>query len=200
MLEGIVVDLVPQTKDFRDLQHKWRNNESQFWGSGGEREPMSHAMLGRQYEQMRERAGENNPFRGAYFAMRTKPDAPEPNKLLGYMGVNWMHPTHRWGVLGAVIGEPDYWGGGYGTDGLMLLVDFAFDWLDCRRVWAMTTSINERVLRLMEKVEFTMEGRQRRAALMDGVWRDWVLFGMLREEWPGRAALVEKLGIKAKAK
>jgi len=30
---------------------------------------------------------------------------------------------------------------------------------------------------------------------MDGVWVDGLLYGMLREEWPGREALVERLGL-----
>jgi RimJ/RimL family protein N-acetyltransferase len=198
MLEGILVDLVVQDKTYFELQHKWRNNESQFWGSGGDREPVTHAELERRRQWWLEHGGENNPHRGAYFGVQTKPDAPEPSKPIGFMSINWMNPTHRWGVLGAVIGEPEYWGGGYGTDGVLLLVDYAFDWFDFHRVWLMTTSVNKRVFRQMEKLGFTLEARRRNAALLDGEWHDWVYFGMLRTEWPGREALVERLGIAAK--
>ncbi|MCD4684652.1 MAG: GNAT family N-acetyltransferase [Anaerolineae bacterium] len=198
MLEGLLVDLVPQDESFFELQHKWRNNDSQFWGSGGDREMTTHAGMQRRRAWWRERMEENSPFRGVYFAMQTKPDAPEPSKPIGFMGINWMNPTHRWGVLGAIIGEPEYWGGGYGTDGVLLLVDYAFEWFDFRKVWLMTTSMNMRVLGQMEKLGFTLEARLRNAALADGEWFDWVYFGLLREEWAGRHALVEQLGLKAK--
>jgi len=64
-----------------------------------------------------------------------------------------------------------------------------------RKVWLATTSANERVMRQMDKVGFVLEGRARRASLMDGVWVDGLLYGMLREEWPGREALIERLGL-----
>ncbi len=67
-----------------------------------------------------------------------------------------------------------------------------------RRVWLITTDINARVLRQMEKLGFALEGRRRRGALIDGVWHDFLFFGLLREEWAGRAALVEQLGLTAK--
>ena len=51
-----------------------------------------------------------------------------------------------------------------------------------------TMSCNARVLRQMEKVGFTLEARRR------GLWQrqreryDEMVYGMLRDEWPGRAA------------
>ena len=70
---------------------------------------------------------------------------------------------------GREIGEPDYWGGGYGTDALLLLIEYAFDTLDMRKVWLNTMSLNERVIRQMEKVGFGLEGRQREANADGGV-------------------------------
>ena len=194
MLEGILVDLVPSDVKDLELHHTWRNNESQFWGSGGDRVLLTRAMLGRQRERRRERRADN-PYRGVYFSIRTKPQAAEPGRPIGFMGINWMNPTHRWAVLGAIIGEPDYWGGGYGKDGVLLLADYAFAWFDLRKLWLMTTSMNGRVLRQMEKLGFSLEARQRKSALADGEWFDWLYFGVLRAEWPGRLALVEQLGL-----
>jgi RimJ/RimL family protein N-acetyltransferase len=106
--------------------------------------------------------------------------------------------THsRAANLGAVINEPDYWGGGYGTDALLLLLDYSFDTLDLRRVWLDTMGLNERVKRQMEKVGFTLEGRRREATYVDGLWTDELIYGMLVEEWPGREAMIEQLGLTA---
>jgi len=100
--------------------------------------------------------------------------------------------------LGANIIEADYWGGGYGTDALLLLVDYAFDTLDMRRLFLITMTLNERVLRQMEKVGFLLEGRMRQATVADGVPYDVVIYGLLREEWPGRPAMIEKLDLRAR--
>ncbi len=193
MLEGYLVDLVPFGKTFLDMEHKWLNNESTFWSGGGEWRIVTKAQVEarhRQWAEERERRGDQ----GVSFGIQTKDGVP-----LGYIGINWLHPTYRLGLLGARIGEPDYWGGGYGTDALLLLLEYGFDWLDLRKAWLLTTSMNARVMRQMEKVGFTLEGRQRQSALAEGEWFDWIVYGMLREEWPGREVLVEKLGLRERA-
>jgi len=194
MLEGLLVDLVPYGKAFLDLDYRWMNHEASFWSSGGERPIMSQAMIAARHARWaeeRERAGGE---RGVAFGVQTKDGKP-----LGFFGVNWVAPAHRLAMLGAKIGEPEYWGGGYGTDALLLLLDYTFDWLDMRKVWLMTTSMNARVMRQMEKVGFALEARQRQSALADGVWYDWLAYGLLREEWAGRATLVERLGLRERA-
>jgi RimJ/RimL family protein N-acetyltransferase len=191
-LEGLLVDLVPFDAEFQKLEHTWRNNESNFWAGGGDRNFESRQqvqqIMARRYGGDQTRHGS-----GVWFGMQTKDGV-----RIGGMGAPWGNPTHRWAMLGAKIGNPDYWGGGYGTDGLLLLVDYCFEWLDYRRLWLVTTSANVRVQRQMEKVGFTFEGAQRSGTVMDGVWHSWLAYGLLREEWPGRLALVERLGLGAK--
>jgi RimJ/RimL family protein N-acetyltransferase len=128
------------------------------------------------------------------FGIRTK-----DGRRIGFVGITALHPAQRLALLGARIGEPEYWGSGYGTDALLLLVEYAFDWLDLRKVWLITTSLNARVMRQMDKVGFTLEGRRRMSVYADRTWHDDLLYGLLRDEWPGRAALVEKLGLRARA-
>ena len=191
-LEGLLVDLVPYGDEFKKMEHRWNNSEAVFWASVGERAVMSRASIERRQQERAERA-ESGPRHSVWFGIRTKDGKP-----LGDIALNWVVPHHRLSMLGAMIGEPDYWGGGYGTDALLLLIDYAFDWLDMRRVWLDTMSLNGRVLRQMEKVGFTLEVRRRRASIADGQWVDGVVFGLLREEWPGREAMVERLGLRAR--
>lgn len=193
MLEGYLVDLVPATKTFRDKEHDWRNNASSFWASGGERYLATRAALQRQFQQWAERQAQHG-WQGMQFGIRTKTGVP-----IGTIGINWLESTHRLAMLGAKIGEPDYWGGGYGSDALLLIVDHAFNWLDIRKVWLLTTSMNTRVQRQMEKFGFTLEVRQRRAAYADGVWFDWLAYGLLSEEYPGCEALTDTLGLRERA-
>ncbi len=193
MFEGLLVDLVPFDARFRELEHKWRNNEAAFWGSGGDRRFESRRYVEEMLQRRAEREADN-PARGVWFGIQTKDGTP-----IGGIGPMWLNPAHRWAMLGAKIGEPDYWGGGYGTDALLLVLDYSFNWLDLRRVWIVTTSMNARVQRQMEKVGFRLEACDRAAAYADGVWHDELHYGLLREEWPGRAALVESLGLRERA-
>ncbi len=193
MLEGLLVDLVPFGDRYVELEHKWRNNEAWFWATVGDRPFFTESSLKRRHQEHMEWA-ESHGSHNVMFGIQTKDGKP-----IGDIGMNWVVPYYRLAMLGASIGEPEYWGGGYGTDALLLIVDYAFDWLDMHKVWLMTMGINARVVRQMEKVGFKLEARQREATWVDGAPADGLAYGMLREEWPGREAMIEKLGLKAKS-
>ncbi len=190
-LRGLLVDLVPLNKVYRDREHVWRNHEASFWSSGGDRPIASRAQVARMYEGWLD-GKERGAALGVTFGVQTKDGTP-----IGFFSLNWVVPFSRLAMLGARIGEPEYWGGGYGTDALTLLVDYAFDWLDMHKLWLGTTSYNARVQRQMEKVGFALEARARAEAYIDGAWYDGLLYGLLREEWPGRAAVIERIGLRA---
>ncbi len=192
MLEGLLVDLVPYSESFLEQAPRWINSEAAFWADAGDRPVRSKAAFRRNMDEWREREAENPPL-GKWFGIQTKAGKPIGDIMLGNM-----MPTHRVAMLGAMIGEPDYWGGGYGTDALLLIVDYAFDWWDLRRLWLGTMSINARVIRQMEKVGFKLEARRRGLWFAAGVWCDALVYGLMREEWPGRPAMVEKLGLRAR--
>ncbi|MBN1564585.1 MAG: GNAT family N-acetyltransferase [Anaerolineae bacterium] len=190
MLKGLLVDLVPYGKAFLENDHEWENGIARFWSNLGECPIVSRAQVEARHQEWFE---SNESYLGVPFGVQTKDGIP-----LGYFGINWMVPHCRSVMVGAVINDPDYWGGGYGTDALLLLMDYAFDWLDMRKVWLGTMSLNERVMRQMEKVGFTLEVRQREAVYAAGEWHDSLLYGLLRDEWPGRAALIERFGLQAR--
>ncbi len=188
MLEGLLVDLVAIDERFQALEHKWENGEAAFWGDAGGRNFLSKATVKRHQQQRVE-----EPHDWVGFGIQTKAGLP-----IGVFFIGDLKPAHRVAMLGAQIGESDYWGGGYGTDALLLAVDYAFEWLDLRKVWLGTMGLNARVIRQMEKVGFALEARQRSTFLAEGVWYEQRLYAMLRDEWPGRAALIEKIGLKAR--
>ncbi len=190
MLQGLLVDLVPYGQVYHDLEHTWRNHEASYWSSGGDRPIVTRAEMRAHFERRAEH--QNRPDAGVTFGVQTKDGTP-----IGFFSINWLVPHHRLAMLGARIGDPAYWGGGYGTDALTLVVDYAFGWLDMHKVWLGTTDANARVQRQMEKVGFVLEARSRTESLMDGVWSDGLFYGLLRDEWPGRAAVIERIGLKA---
>jgi RimJ/RimL family protein N-acetyltransferase len=189
VLTGLLVDLVPSGERFDNQVAAWESGPALFWADGGERYIKSQAQFEGMIREWKEEADKTQTVE---FGIQTK-----DGRLIGGIGMNWLSPYHRVANIGAMIGDPAYWGGGYGTDALLLFLDYAFNWLDLRRIFLDTMSINARVIRQMEKVGFTLEGRRREFMYGDGLWYDGLIYGLLREEWLGRAALIERLGLRA---
>lgn len=190
MLQGLLVDLIPLPPAHSvDKLHEWWNNESRDWAHMGGAEPTSRAQIARSMANRRDDRGER-----VGFAMQAK-----DGSLIGSINLKHFNDASRWAWVGAWIGEKAYWGGGHGTDALLLIVEYAFDWLDLRRLVLKTMGINERARRNVEKVGFKLEWHAREAVYFRGQVADAVMYGLLRDEWAGREALVVELDLRSKA-
>lgn len=85
--------------------------------------------------------------------------------------------------LGIGIGAKDSWGKGYGRECIRLLLEYAFKYLNFRKVWLRVHAANERALRAYRACGFVVEGRQRAHVWSNGAYDDLLLMGILREEW-----------------
>jgi RimJ/RimL family protein N-acetyltransferase len=91
-------------------------------------------------------------------------------------------PPHGWcWNIGAWI-HPDYRGKGHGTRAQVALVEYLFAHFTFERIEASTEADNVAEQRALEKAGFRREGLLRRASLRDGVYRDMVMFSILRDE------------------
>jgi RimJ/RimL family protein N-acetyltransferase len=117
--------------------------------------------------------------RGFGFAIRTLSD----DRLIGDIGV-WIESwAHGEGWTGIGIGEREFWGDGYGTDAMRLMLRLAFGELNLRRVTLGVYAYNPRAIRSYEKAGFRREGLIRSDCLRDGQRWDTVFMGILRDEW-----------------
>lgn len=127
-------------------------------------------------EDMEKRAEKPNAFP---FAIRTLAD----DKLIGFVSL-WAHNgASAEGWVGIGLGERDYWGKGYGSDAMRLLLRYAFHELNLARVSLEAFAHNTRAVRSYEKVGFQIEGIQRQWERREGQRRDVVSMGILREDW-----------------
>lgn len=85
--------------------------------------------------------------------------------------------------MGLGIGERDFWGKGYGTDLMKLILRYAFLEVNLRRVTLTVFEYNPRAIRAYEKAGFRHEGRIRGGLYRDGKRYDELFMGVLREEW-----------------
>ncbi|MGR3205007.1 GNAT family N-acetyltransferase [Bacillus glycinifermentans] len=81
------------------------------------------------------------------------------------------------------IGEKDFWGKGYGSEALILLLNYAFLEMNLHRVYLRVFSFNKKAIRLYEKLGFSHEGTSREALFREGVWHDIVHMGLLQGEY-----------------
>jgi len=114
-----------------------------------------------------------------WFAIRTLED----DRLLGDITLSVINRGSRDAFVGIGIGEREFWGKGYGSDAMRLILHYAFTELNLRRVSLTVFEFNQRALRSYEKAGFRLEGKQRQSMQREGRRWDILYMGILREEW-----------------
>ena len=100
------------------------------------------------------------------------------------IGITWhmVNQPYRMMEIGYFL-IPSERGKGYGTEAAQLMVDYLFLFKNIVRIQAMTNVGNRASQRVLEKAGFKIEGTVRKLAFVRGVWTDWYLHSILREEW-----------------
>ncbi len=113
------------------------------------------------------------------FALRTLTD----DRLIGFVGLFDIQWHAGVAFVGIGIGDKEYWGKGYGTDAMRLILRYAFEAMQLRRVSLDVFEYNQRAYRSYLKAGFVEEGRARQYLHRDGRRWDLIYMGILREEW-----------------
>jgi RimJ/RimL family protein N-acetyltransferase len=107
----------------------------------------------------------------------------EPDRPIGFVGLDGINWVSRNTWVGIGIGNRDYWGKGYGTDAMRVMLRYAFCQLNLHRVSLSVFAYNPRAVRSYEKAGFTREGVEPEFLARDGQRFDIILMGILRSEW-----------------
>ncbi len=171
-LEGELVLLRPRVDEDLPLFARWHGDpEVRHWLHMSEMPTQSLEV-----ERQRWSVARNDPTRVS-FVIETLDGVP-----IGNIGLIGIDAAHRRAELGIAIGEKDHWGRGYGTDAMRVIVRFAFEVLDLRRVELITDADNERGIRAYEKCGFVREGVLRAKRLRYGEPLDMLMMAVLRED------------------
>ncbi len=173
LFKGTLIRLAAPTPDDYTIMAKWTENDEymRLMDTGAVR-PLSP-----QGNEEWEKDLIKNP--NLYlFRFRTLAD----DLLIGSgdLEVMWANQS---AFLAIGIGNPEYWGKGYGSDGLRLLLRYGFNELGLHRIGLNVISNNTRAIRVYEKAGFSYEGAQKEAVFRDGQWLDIVYYGILRRDW-----------------
>ena len=125
---------------------------------------------------------EKDGFNSIEFAIRTL----DGDRFIGSIGLADISLNNRDAYVGIGIGERSYWGKGFGTDAMQIILRYAFNELNLHRVTLNVFEYNPRAIRSYEKAGFSHEGRMRNFLNRDGRRWDLIYMGILREEWVSR--------------
>jgi ribosomal-protein-alanine N-acetyltransferase len=109
------------------------------------------------------------------------------DKFIGTISLN-IDPDYKIASYGYLVGDQKYWGTKAAVEAISMLLDFAFEELNLRRVWGGAFIPNIGSIFNFKKLGFTQEGRLRASGLIDGKEVDSLVFGILKSEWLARKA------------
>ena len=105
------------------------------------------------------------------------------DKPIGTIGFHKISLTDRNASLGIGIGEKSYWGKGYGTEAITLILRYAFNTLNLRKICLSVFAFNERAIACYEKCGFKEEGRLKEQRFRDGKYHDEVRMAVFADKW-----------------
>jgi len=136
-------------------------------------------LSAKKWKEWLEKDLEKDATNGLFFAIHTI----DGDSLIGFIGLFDLYQRHGDTLVAIALGERKFWGKGYGTDAMRVMLRYAFNELNLRRVGLIVFEYNPRAIRSYEKVGFIPEGRVHGAMLRDGKRWDYLYMGILRDEW-----------------
>lgn len=82
-----------------------------------------------------------------------------------------------------LIGNHSFWNGGYGTEAMRLLLDYAFNQRNLRRIEAVVLEDNIGSQKMHEKLGYKQEGFLRQSVYKDGVYKNQIYYALLKDEY-----------------
>lgn len=82
-----------------------------------------------------------------------------------------------------LIGNHDFWNDGYGTEAMSLLLDYAFNHKNLRRIEALVLEDNIASQKMHEKLGYKREGLLRESVYKDGRYKNQICYALLKSEY-----------------
>jgi len=94
--------------------------------------------------------------------------------------INWIT---RIAPLGIMIGNKEFWGKGYGTEAIRLVLDYAFKRLNLHKVIAGIAAVHQASIKAFQKAGFKIEGRVESQFFFEGEYYDSLYLGITKEHF-----------------
>lgn len=174
---GKQIRLRPLRRSDKDRFLKWRNDPDVRDHALGIRFPITEKME----EEWLEKAMDDRSNTRVVFAIETLKE----QELIGLIHLNRIDWVSRLSYCGIMIGEKSHYGKGIAPEATTILLNYAFNILNLRKVVVEVASFNKRSIRVTEKLGFRQEGCLRENVYLEGKYHDLILLGLLKSEFSG---------------
>jgi RimJ/RimL family protein N-acetyltransferase len=103
-------------------------------------------------------------------------------EFIGTMGLHGINNRHGLATTGTVL-APKYQGQGYGYEAKMILLEYAFNTLNLRKICSNVHGFNEFSLKYAIKCGYKEEGRLRQHHYAMGAYHDRIQLAVFREDF-----------------
>jgi ribosomal-protein-alanine N-acetyltransferase len=116
-----------------------------------------------------------------FFAIRLR----ENDKHIGNIKIDKIHPFHKTGEYGILMGDKSEWGKGYAKEASIAIVNYGFDELGLRKICLGVIIENIVAFNLYVKLGFIIEGLLRKNFFhtSTGNFYDEIRMAVFKEEW-----------------
>jgi len=108
------------------------------------------------------------------------------DKYIGNIKIGNIDWVNRSAHCGRLIGDKKYWGKGYGTEAMKLVMDYVFNALNLNRLYNTMVADNLGAIRSCEKVGMIKEGVFSQYRFLSGVYKDVIQMAITRDRYRNR--------------
>lgn len=107
----------------------------------------------------------------------------ETNKIIGEVVLNDIDRNNRNASIRVAINKNEDFGKGYGSEALILALNYGYGMLNLHRVELEVIKFNERAIHVYEKIGFKREGVKRQVGYFNHHYYDLIIMSMLEDEF-----------------
>ncbi|WP_027632784.1 GNAT family N-acetyltransferase [Clostridium hydrogeniformans] len=107
----------------------------------------------------------------------------ESNKLVGEVVINDIDRNNRGASTRVSINRKEDFNKGYGTEAMILSLNYGFGMLNLHRIELEAFSFNERAIHVYEKIGFVREGIRRDGCFFNNKYYNMITMSILEEEF-----------------
>ena len=107
----------------------------------------------------------------------------ENDTLIGNISLMKIHEVNRTCELGIFIGDENYLSRGYGSEAIMLILDYAFNYINLNNVMLRVFSYNKRAIKAYEKCGFKTFGIWKESHYFEGKYSDEIYMNILKKDF-----------------